>query len=77
MYILRQFGKSPDMIPEKEVRLFSRHAADIYVERGTCIADEYDPKLFNTTEIGNFLIIVYNSFSFQFNCIYFNILVYK
>ena len=45
-----------DSITEKEVKLFCRYASDIHVERGTCIADEYDPKMSNANEIGNKLI---------------------
>lgn len=50
--LLRQLGRSMDSISEKEVKLFCRHASDIHVERGSCIADEYDPKMINANEIG-------------------------
>lgn len=49
--LLRQLGRSMDSISEKEVKLFCRHASDIHVERGSCIADEYDPKMINANEI--------------------------
>lgn len=50
--LLRQLGKPSDSIPEKDVKLFCRHASELCVQRGTSIADEYDPKLINTNEIG-------------------------
>ena len=51
LQLLRQLGKPSDSISERDVKLFCRHASDIYVERGTCIADEYDPKIFDTSNI--------------------------
>lgn len=55
LQLLRQLGKPSDSISERDVKLFCRHASDIHVERGTCIADEYDPKIFDTSNIGNIL----------------------
>lgn len=52
LQLLRQLGKSSDSISEKDVKLFCKYAVDIYVERGTCIADEYDPKVIDTNNIG-------------------------
>ncbi|XP_076673958.1 nedd8-activating enzyme E1 regulatory subunit APP-BP1 isoform X1 [Andrena cerasifolii] len=51
LQLLRQLGKPSDSISERDVKLFCRHASDIHVERGTCIADEYDPKIFDTSNI--------------------------
>ncbi|XP_016841229.1 NEDD8-activating enzyme E1 regulatory subunit [Nasonia vitripennis] len=51
LMLLRQLGKPSDSIPEKDVKLFCRHASELCVQRGTCIADEYDPKLINTNKI--------------------------
>lgn len=51
LQLLQQLGKSSDSISEKDVKLFCKYAADIYVERGTCIADEYDPKFINANNI--------------------------
>ncbi|XP_017879127.1 NEDD8-activating enzyme E1 regulatory subunit isoform X1 [Ceratina calcarata] len=51
LQLLRQLGKSSDIISERDVRLFCRHASNIYVERGTCIADEYDSKIFDASNI--------------------------
>jgi len=48
-------GRSSDSISEKEVKLFCKHVANIHVEKGSCIADEYDPKVFDTNIIGNYL----------------------
>ena len=55
LQILRQLGRPVDSISEKDVKLFCRYASDIHVERGTSIADEYDPKTINANEIGNLL----------------------
>jgi len=55
LQLLRQLGRSSDSISEKEVKLFCKHVANIYVEKGSCIADEYDPKVFDTNIIGNYL----------------------
>lgn len=68
LQLLRQLGRPSDSILEKDVKLFCRHAADIHVEKGTCIADEYDPKIFDTNIIGNnfffsseiYKVIMYN-----------------
>lgn len=51
LQLLRQLGRPSDSISERDVKLFCRHASDIHVERGTCIADEYDPKVFDTSNI--------------------------
>ncbi|XP_011308267.1 NEDD8-activating enzyme E1 regulatory subunit [Fopius arisanus] len=53
--LLRQLGRSSDSIPEKDVKLFCRYASDIHVERGTSIADEYDPKTINANDIAESL----------------------
>lgn len=54
LQLLRQLGKPSDSISEKDVKLFCRHASNIHVERGTCIANEYDAKCFDTNNIGSF-----------------------
>lgn len=51
LQLLRQLGKPSDSISEKDVKLFCRHASNIHVERGTCIANEYDAKCFDTNNI--------------------------
>ncbi|XP_014487243.1 PREDICTED: NEDD8-activating enzyme E1 regulatory subunit isoform X2 [Dinoponera quadriceps] len=51
LQLLRQLGRPSDSILEKDVKMFCRHATDIHVERGSCIADEYDPKIFDTNTI--------------------------
>ncbi|XP_043514722.1 NEDD8-activating enzyme E1 regulatory subunit [Frieseomelitta varia] len=51
LQLLRQLGKSSDSIPERDVKLFCRHALNIHVARGTCIADEYDSKIFDASNI--------------------------
>ncbi|XP_066589037.1 NEDD8-activating enzyme E1 regulatory subunit [Prorops nasuta] len=51
LQLLRQLGRASDSISEREVRLFCRHASEIYVEKGTCIADENDPKSIDTNNI--------------------------
>ncbi|XP_076295224.1 nedd8-activating enzyme E1 regulatory subunit APP-BP1 isoform X2 [Lasioglossum baleicum] len=48
--LLRQLGKPSDSISERDVKLFCRHISDIHVERGTCIADEYDSKGFDAMQ---------------------------
>lgn len=56
LQLLRQLGKSSDSISERDVKLFCRHASNIHVEKGTCIADEYDSKTFDTSDIGKMFI---------------------
>lgn len=56
LQLLRQLGKSSDSISERDVKLFCRHASNIHVEKGTCIADEYDSKTFDTSDIGKMSI---------------------
>nr|XP_033202932.1 NEDD8-activating enzyme E1 regulatory subunit isoform X2 [Bombus vancouverensis nearcticus] len=51
LQLLRQLGKSSDSISERDVKLFCRHALNIYVQRGTCIANEYDSKIFDASNI--------------------------
>lgn len=51
LQLLRQLGKPTDSISERDVKLFCKHATDIHVERGTCIADEYNPKVLDTNTI--------------------------
>ncbi|XP_053987743.1 NEDD8-activating enzyme E1 regulatory subunit isoform X2 [Hylaeus anthracinus] len=51
LQLLRQLGKPSDSISERDVKLFCRHASNIYVEKGTCIADEYDSKISDTYNI--------------------------
>ena len=51
LQLLRQLGKSSDSISERDVKLFCRHALNIHVQRGTCIADEYDSKIFDASNI--------------------------
>lgn len=58
LQLLRQLGRPSDSILEKDVKMFCRHATDIHVERGSCIADEYDPKVFDTNTIGNYFHLV-------------------
>ncbi|KAF5307842.1 hypothetical protein FQR65_LT18314 [Abscondita terminalis] len=41
MQISRNLGQAPDAISEAEVKLFCKHANELYVLRGNCIADEY------------------------------------
>lgn len=53
LQLLRQLGKPSDSISERDVKLFCRHASNIHVERGTRIADEYDSKTFDASNIGN------------------------
>lgn len=52
LQLLRQLGRQSDSISEKDVKLFCKHARDIYVERGSCVADEYDSKILDTNVIG-------------------------
>ncbi|XP_072745070.1 NEDD8-activating enzyme E1 regulatory subunit [Anoplolepis gracilipes] len=51
LQLLRQLGRPSDSILEKDVKLFCRHATNIHVEKGSCIADEYDSKIFDTNII--------------------------
>lgn len=51
LQLLRQLSKPSDSISERDVKLFCRHASNIHVERGTCIADEYDSKISDTCNI--------------------------
>ncbi|XP_012250154.1 NEDD8-activating enzyme E1 regulatory subunit isoform X3 [Bombus impatiens] len=51
LQLLRQLGKSSDSISERDVKLFCRHALNIHVQRGTCIANEYDSKIFDASNI--------------------------
>ncbi|CAK9828110.1 NEDD8-activating enzyme E1 regulatory subunit [Anthophora retusa] len=51
LQLLRQLGKSSDSISERDVKLFCRHASNIHVERGTRIADEYDSKILDASNI--------------------------
>ncbi|KAK5640458.1 hypothetical protein RI129_011269 [Pyrocoelia pectoralis] len=41
MQISRALGQSPDSISETEVKLFCKHASELQVFRGNCVADEY------------------------------------
>lgn len=41
MQISRSLGQSPDAISEAEAKLFCKHASELHVFRGKCIADEY------------------------------------
>ena len=59
LQLLRQLSKPSDSIPEKDVKLFCRHASELCVQRGSCIADEYDPKLINVNEIGKIFYLKY------------------
>ena len=52
LQILKQLGRSSDSISEKEVKLFCRHCSELIIQRGTCVADEYDSKLTNVNTIG-------------------------
>lgn len=52
LQLLRQLGKPSEAIPETDVKLYCRHASELSVQRGTSIAEEYDPKMINTNEIG-------------------------
>ncbi|KAK9499289.1 hypothetical protein O3M35_002346 [Rhynocoris fuscipes] len=49
--LLHQLGQQPDAISEADTKLFCKHAASIGLLRGSKIADEYDPKLINTSLI--------------------------
>ncbi|XP_076766314.1 nedd8-activating enzyme E1 regulatory subunit APP-BP1 [Xylocopa sonorina] len=51
LQLLRQLGKSSDSISERDVKLFCKHVTNIHVERGTCIAEEYDSKIFDATNL--------------------------
>ncbi|XP_043258449.1 NEDD8-activating enzyme E1 regulatory subunit isoform X1 [Colletes gigas] len=51
LQLLRQLGKPSDSISERDVKLFCKYASTIHVERGTCIADEYDSKISETYNI--------------------------
>uniref|UniRef100_A0A8D8Y056 NEDD8-activating enzyme E1 regulatory subunit n=1 Tax=Cacopsylla melanoneura TaxID=428564 RepID=A0A8D8Y056_9HEMI len=42
--LLHQLGQPSSTITEAQVKLFCRNASFINVVRGTCIADEYDPR---------------------------------
>ncbi|KAK0094715.1 hypothetical protein PV326_010216 [Microctonus aethiopoides] len=53
--LLRQLGRSSDSISEKDVKLFCRYATEIDVQRGTLIADEYDPKTINSNDMAESL----------------------
>ncbi|XP_014218170.1 NEDD8-activating enzyme E1 regulatory subunit [Copidosoma floridanum] len=55
LQLLRQLGKSSDSINETDVKLYCRHADELRVQRGTSVADEYDPKLINANEIAQSL----------------------
>ncbi|XP_046411333.1 NEDD8-activating enzyme E1 regulatory subunit isoform X1 [Neodiprion fabricii] len=55
VHLLRQIGRPSDAITEKDVKLFCRHASNIYIQRGSCIADEYDPKTVDASEMAQSL----------------------
>ncbi|XP_018574459.1 NEDD8-activating enzyme E1 regulatory subunit [Anoplophora glabripennis] len=40
--IARNLGLPQDVITENEVKLFCKHASELHVVRGSCIADEYE-----------------------------------
>ncbi|KAK6628877.1 hypothetical protein RUM43_002694 [Polyplax serrata] len=42
--ILKELNQPPETISESDVRLFCKHATDLQLIRGTCIADEYQGK---------------------------------
>uniref|UniRef100_A0A1B6EM87 NEDD8-activating enzyme E1 regulatory subunit n=2 Tax=Proconiini TaxID=565685 RepID=A0A1B6EM87_9HEMI len=42
--LLHQLNQPDDTISEADVKQFCRHAASLAVIRGTCLADEYDPR---------------------------------
>ncbi|XP_065162078.1 NEDD8-activating enzyme E1 regulatory subunit [Atheta coriaria] len=50
--ILRNLNQPADAITEAEVKLFCKHANQLYVVRGTCIADEYQR---NSVDMGSYL----------------------
>jgi amyloid beta precursor protein binding protein 1 len=53
--LLVELNLLPDIISERDARNFCKHAADLHVVRGRCIADEYEPRTANTQEIGTSL----------------------
>lgn len=59
LQLLRQLGKPSDLISEKDVKLFCRHASELSIQRGTSIANEYDPKSIGTNEIGKAYTEIY------------------
>ncbi|GLH15708.1 hypothetical protein R5R35_001352 [Gryllus longicercus] len=44
--LLREINQSPDSITEKDVKLFCKHTSTMHLVRGSCIADDYDNKIF-------------------------------
>lgn len=51
--ILKELNQPPETISESDVRLFCKHATDLQLIRGTCIADEYQGKNSSLQNIGN------------------------
>ncbi|GJQ79507.1 putative NEDD8-activating enzyme E1 regulatory [Trypoxylus dichotomus] len=47
LQIARNLGQAPDTISEQEVKLFCKHASELYVASGSCIADEYQSTAFD------------------------------
>lgn len=45
--LMREINQPPDSITEKDVKLFCRHSHTLHLIRGSCIADDYDNKLFS------------------------------
>lgn len=53
--LLHQLGQPSSLITEAQVKLFCKNASFINVVRGTCIADEYDPRTSNARQISEAL----------------------
>lgn len=51
--LLRQLNQSDDTISETDVKQFCKHSASLAVLRGSCIAEEYDPRGTAGAHIGN------------------------
>lgn len=50
--LLRELNQPPETISEADTRLFCKHASNLQLVRGTCIADEYQGKNPNLQNIG-------------------------
>lgn len=55
--LLHQLNQPSDTITESDVKMFCKHSCSLHLLRGSCIADEYDPKTNNAPNIGKLIYI--------------------
>lgn len=56
--LLRELNQPAETITEADVRLYCRHAHDLYLIRGSSISDEYQGRNTNLQNIGRLLFLM-------------------